>query len=1026
LRSHLPPSGTIWRSLDALDEDAALRESLKDEFPPGACDWDDSVSRRGFLQLMGASLALAGLYGCSDRPAEAIVPYVNQPEALTPGEPLFFATAMPLSGYGRGVLVCSREGRPIKIEGNPDHPASLGATDALMQASILDLYDPNRSKVVTRGGEASSWGVFQQAFKTHIGAPRAAGEIRLLTGAISSPTHLDLIRQFLEAFPNAHWHSYEPLGRYQTRAAFGQRLEPVYRLQDAAVILAVDSDFLWDEPGSVAYARQFSDARRARTARTEMNRLYVMESSFSITGAKADHRLPAAPEMMLGMLRYIAGRVGGAASTEEVATAYRPWLDALASDLRAAAGRSLVIVGESQPPAVHALGYAINQQLGNIGKTIDFIDSPVGAPPEGDGSASLRSLVDALNGQCDTLLIFADDPADTAPADIPLAAALARFSTARRADGTLANFSAHLGRYVNHTSYLCQWHLPESHYLESWGDIRSFDGSAALIQPLIAPLYQTHTAIELLRNLFKAGMGSGHEIVRGFWQEQLGLSGDAFEQWWQQALRAGVIASSAAAPVAAAPAPPTQAAPTTAAAPQGLSVVFRPDYAVWDGSFAMNPWLQELPRPLTKIVWSNAALMSPALAARNNLVNGDMVRLTHEQRAIDVAVMLVPGLPDNVITLHLGYGRLPGIPVVPGDRGRGANPSSRVGFDVYPLRSAEGSGFLGGVTMQRLEQNELLVATRNHHVMSPPSDTPQRKLIRAATLEQFRVEPEFARTEEKKPLLSLYPGWDYSKGLQWGMVIDMTACIGCNTCVVACQAENNIPVVGPQLVSQQREMHWIRIDDYFGGDTDNPTIYHQPVPCMHCENAPCEYVCPVGATTHSSEGLNQMTYNRCVGTRYCSNNCPYKVRRFNFLEYSRPQPESMQLRNNPDVTVRSRGVMEKCTYCVQRINYARRKAEIAVQEILNDAANDPQAQQKAAAIQRDIIQRLQTACQQACPTQAIIFGDINDKQSAVANAKAEPTNYGLLEDLTTRPRTTYLAHLSNPNPALMPPKAGEA
>ncbi len=1054
----------FWRGLEELAQTDAFLDAVAREFPRAASEWSDPIGRRRFLKLMAASLALAGIGtspGCYEHPQGKLVPYPQAPEEIIPGRPLYFATAMPArGGYGVGVLALSREGRPIKVEGNPDHPASLGATDVFTQASVLDLYDPDRSRNVTFAGEISSWGAFDARLQAVLTSRQQDGRgLRLLTGPITSPTAAGQLADLRKRFPNMVWHQHDPMEPVNTRGAarlaFGAPLRPIYDFGPARVILSLGSDFLFEEPLSVRYAREFVNGRRVRAGRAAMNRLYVVEPTMTLTGSMADHRLPLGSRDLHALAAAVARGVGVAvpdASAPPLPPRYRPWIDAFVADLRQPSdgGPTLVVAGESQPPAVHLLAHAINDALGNIGKTVRFLD-----PVAMEGAESLEPLVADMNaGQVDALLILGVNPAYSAPADVSFADALARLSNARR-EGELANFTARLGSHDDETSFRCQWHLPEAHYLEAWSDVRAYDGTISLIQPLIAPLYGGRTQIELLQSLLGRGQRTGMEVLQAHWRSLTGEA--AFQAWWIATLQKGIVAGSTLEPRtppavrrdALANPPPTSAG--------GVEVLFRPDPTVWTGEYANNPWLQETPKPFTKLTWDNAVLinvrMAQSLGADGTpLKDGDVVRVTYRGRAIEAPVLVLPGQADNVATLHLGYGR---------ERmGRVAMDDTVVrGFNAYLLRAADRPWGDAGATLERTGGWRQIVVTRNHHAMDElaglPGEKPSlkphsilaprmsddevelhnRKIVRVATLAEFRDDPEVihkaARENEKKPLLSLYPGWDYEHGFQWGMSIDQTACIGCNACMVACQAENNIPVVGKAEVARQREMHWIRIDSYFGGAVENPLVVHQPVPCMHCENAPCEVVCPVGATTHSDEGLNEMTYNRCIGTRYCSNNCPYKVRRFNFLLYSNYDDPSVRLRYNPDVTVRSRGVMEKCTYCVQRIDQTRIHAEkevLDLEELARHAADPDERDRllhRAREREQEIVNTLQTACQQACPTNAIIFGNIRDPQAGVTRLKAQPHDYSLLAELTTKPRTTYLGRITNPNPALASFAAGE-
>ena len=991
-----------WRSLEELAATQEFQELLHREFPQSASDWMDPVSRRGFLKFMGASLALAGLGGCVSPPEETIVPYVRPPEEIVPGKPLFFATAMTLGGFARGLLAESHMGRPTKVEGNPKHPASLGATDVFAQASILSLYDPDRSHTITVGGKITTWEAFAAAVGSELEKqrPGTGAGLRLLTETVTSPTLASQLRSLLAAFPAAKWHQYEPAGRDAVRAgarlAFDEAVETHYQLDKAEVVLALDADFLCTGPGCVRYARDFADRRKAWGRDVRMNRLYVVESCPTSTGTMADHRLAMRAGEVEAFARAVAQGVGilQGASEATAPAAYAKWIAALVKDLRAHRGSSLVIAGERQPPAVHALVHAMNHALGNVGSTVIHTD-PVEANPV-DQADSLRSLVEDMDaGKVELLVILGGNPAFAAPADLRFAERLAR-----------VKHSIHLSPYDDETSRLCQWHIPETHSLEAWGDARAFDGTATIIQPLIAPLYGGKSAHDVLAVLQGQPNRSGYEIVRDHWKSR--YRGADFESFWRTALQEGTVAGTAMRPKtvslrkgiggpttgdggpglpALSAVPGTAQAGATAAAQAGtgdggLELVFRPDPTIWDGRFANNGWLQELPKPLTKLTWDNAALMSPATAKRLHLSTGDVVELRHGGRTVRAPVWITPGHAVDTVTVHLGYGRT-----------RAGRLGTGVGFNAYAIRTAAAPWFASGLTIRKTGERYPLATTQEHHSMEG------RHLVRAGTLAQYQTHPAFAREmgEEPTPEDSLYPRIAY-EGYAWGMAIDLSACTGCNACVVACQAENNSPIVGKDQVARGREMQWIRIDRYYQGGPDNPKMYHQPVMCQQCENAPCEPVCPVGATVHSSEGLNDMVYNRCVGTRYCSNNCPYKVRRFNFLRFQDFETPSLKLMRNPNVTVRSRGVMEKCTYCVQRINAARIEAEKENRSIRDG--------------------EIQTACQQACPAQAIVFGNINDASSRVAKLKAERLSYGLLAGLNTHPRTSYLAKLTNPNPEI--------
>ncbi|HXW93146.1 MAG TPA: TAT-variant-translocated molybdopterin oxidoreductase [Terriglobales bacterium] len=970
-----------WRSLEELAGSAQFREMIRGEFPQGASEWLDSVSRRGFLRLMGASLAMAGMTACTKQPLEPIVPYVRQPEDVVPGRPLFYATAFSLGGYASPVLVESHLYRPTKIEGNDKHPASLGGTDVFAQASILGLYDPDRSQTHLYLNQVRTWGNFVEAIRGPLHSQKAVegSGIRILTRTVSSPSLADQLARMLELYPQAKWHVYEPINRDNVYAgaqlAFGQPVDTQYRLENADVIVSLDADFLYGGfPGITRYARDF--AKRRDPDGGEMSRLYALESTPSSTGAKADHRVPMRASEIEGFARALAAALGfnpGAGTLPHEPEVRL--VGAIARDLEAHRSRTVVIPGDHQSPVVHALAHAINQALGNVGNTVIYTD-PVNARPVNQ-TASLRELVaDMRAGKVDMLLILGGNPAYDAPADLGFADAL---------KNTSVPFRLHLGLYQDETAELCQWHVSETHFLEAWGDARAYDGTVTIQQPLIAPLYDSKSAYELMALLAGQSEASGYEIVRGYWQKQ--HSGADFDQFWAKALHDGWVEGTTfpARQVAARPA----GLPAPEDSGQGIEINFRRDPSVYDGCFANNGWLQELPRPLTKMTWDNPVLIAPKMAERLGLASEDMIALELNGNTRVAPVWIQAGHPDNAVTVFLGYGRR-----------RAGRVGTASGFDFYPLRASGSPWFSTGLKIQKTGERYLLATTQGYQTMETPNgDT--RPLVRSRSLEEYHKEPDFAQEGKPPASLTLYPGYQaqYEKEpYEWGMAIDLNACVGCNNCILACQSENNIPVVGKEQCNKGRHMHWLRVDVYYQGDRDHPQAYFQPVPCMQCENAPCELVCPVGATVHSTEGLNDMVYNRCVGTRYCSNNCPYKVRRFNFLLFQDWETPQYKMMRNPDVTVRSRGVMEKCTYCVQRISHHRIDAEREKRRI------------------GDL--ELQTACQQSCPAGAITFGNINDPNSQVSRLKAKSRNYGLLEDLNTRPRTTYLAEIRNPNSEL--------
>jgi len=990
-----------WRSLEQLADTPDFREYVHREFPSQASEFTDPAGRRQFLKLMGASLALAGVSACTRQPTEKIVPYVRQPEEIVPGRPLFYATAMPQGGVAMPLLAENHMGRPTKLEGNPEHPASLGATDVLAQASVLTLYDPDRSHNVQNRGEVKTWGAAVAAVQAAVNAARGAegAGLRLLTTPLTSPTLLDQIDTLLTNLPQAKWHQWDAV--YGTVQGGAPAAAALYHFDKAEVVVSLDADFLGCGPAAVRYAKDFSSRRRINTPSDELNRLYVVEPALSVTGASADHHLAlkardvhafsAALAAALGVSGVSAGTLPDDVTTK--------WVPASANDLRGRRGRSVVVAGDYQPAAVHVLARAINDALGNTGSTVVYT-APLAAGPR-DGAASIAELVNDMNaGSVSTLVIFDGNPAFTAPADVDFRAALDKVA-----------LRVHMGIYHDETAELCHWHIPEAHYLESWGDLRAFDGTVSLIQPLIAPLYSGHTAIELVAAM-NGVSGSAMDLVKAYWtrafssqtktswtlRDRDGRPFAGVDGFWRHALHDGFVASTSmlggAAPIAPAPAAaPAPAVPGTAS---GLEIVFRPDPYILDGRNANNGWLQELPRPLSKVTWDNVAYISPRTAdrlgipiARPGNEDNDVIEIKYQGQSARLPVWVLPGTADDVVVVPFGYGSE-----------RAGRVGSKLGHNVFGLRRSQTPWFDGGAEISKTGDKYLVVSTQNHFAMEG------RHPVRAVDAEEFKTNHKAVEELGEAPAktLTLYPVTDehpHNKGAQhrWGMAIDLNACTGCSACIIACVAENNIPVVGKAQVYRNREMHWLRVDTYFDGDPANPTAtYHQPVPCMQCENAPCEVVCPVAATVHSDEGLNDMVYNRCVGTRYCSNNCPYKVRRFNFMLYSDFTTPELMAQRNPDVTIRSRGVMEKCNYCVQRINHARVDAKVQGREIEDGD--------------------IKTACQQVCPADAIVFGDLNDANSQVVKMKQQERNYGLLEDLGTRPRTTYLAKVRNPNPAL--------
>ena len=919
-------------------------------------------------------MALAGLAGCGPEVDPRYrQSYVDQPPGIVPGRARFYATAISQQGYGSGVLIAHRMGRPIKVEGNPDHPASLGATSAIGQASILSLYDPYRAQALSRRGSIATW----EGLATELLQRRAqlvgnkGASLALLTGAVTSPTLAGQIADLQASLPELRWFQWEAVDRDAVRAgaemAFGRPVEAVPAFAAADVVVAVGSDFLDSAPGHLRFAREFASRRLAAERRERMSRLYALESTPTLAGAKADHRLILSPAEIAGALRHLAGALGVAPG--EWANLDHPQsqaLDAIAADLRRARGHALVHVGSAEAAEVHALAHSVNQAIGAHGQTVRFID-PVAVTPAG-GQSSIADLAAAMSrGDIDTLVVIgAANPAFSAPADLDFAGALTRVP-----------LSIYLGQYADETAAAATWHVPEAHEYEAWSDVRAFDGTATILQPQIRTQADRRSAHELLALLQGADRPDGQEIVRSRWQ-QIGKRAAVrdFDPFWTEALRVGAVPGTAAPTVRVslrddfARSPPP--AIDTAA---GITVLFRPDPFVWDGRFADNGWLQEMGRPFTRLTWDNAALVSPRTAAQFRLDSGDIIEVGQGGRRVRAPVWVLPGQADDCVTLPLGFGRR-----VCGPVGQG------VGFDAYVLRTQASRWEAKSVSIR---------ATGQRHAFAPvQSEAPAdgRDLIHEGTLEQFLQKADFLRGEA--PDQSLYPAVR-DDGIAWAMSINLNACIGCQACVAACQAENNSPVVGKAEVLRGREMHWLRIDRYYSGSAEDPKTVFQPVPCMQCEDAPCEVVCPVHATVHDSEGVNLMVYNRCVGTRFCSNNCPYKVRRFNFYDYTAADARPRESWN-PEVTVRARGVMEKCTYCVQRTRMAMIDADRENRKIGDG--------------------EVVTACQQACPTQAITFGDRNDPASAVANRKASPLDYVMLASLNTRPRTSYEALIRNPNP----------
>lgn len=1044
-----------WRSVEEFVDAPEFEEFVRREYPTQAEEWDNGLSRRNFIKVMGASLALAGLSGCVIQPAEKIVPYVRQPEDIIPGKPLFFATAMTLGGVGVGLLAKSNEGRPTKLEGNPEHPGSLGATDVLTQASILNMYDPDRSQEITYRGTPKNWQSFMEGIRAAAEENRADGGagIRFLTETVTSPTLIAQFKQIQTEFPKAKWIQYEPINQDNAMAgaklAFGSPAQTIYKFDQADRVLSLDKDIFSDF--NVRYTKDYIKKRNYSEEQKQISRLYTIETTISITGAKSDHRLAVKPSQMTEIAKAIAGALGvagasGAALPENIAK----WITPVAKDLLENRGKSVVVVGENQPPIVHALGHAMNQALGNVGATVVYTE-PFAPFSETAQAEQLRGLIQEIDGGAvKMLVILGGNPVYNTPADLKLNADRMNKIPLR----------VHLGLYVDETAELCHWHVSEKHFLEMWGDTRAYDGTVSIVQPLINPLYEGKSGYEVAQLFFKENYDKkDYDIVKEFWQKQgfasaskttaaattaataatntntanvstpktnavsaqtapnvsttqgATTSGAAknFEDNWRKVVHDGFVPNSAAAAKAVSVNPAFLSQPQTPAASGGsLEISILRDPCVYDGRFANNGWLQELPNPLNKITWENVALVSPATAKRLGLnesvkeeeyvggVQGtpfintkggnlfsDLVTLKYQGADISkpVPMWIQPGQPDDVITLYMGYGRA-----------KAGRVGTGLGYNAFDVRRSDAMYFGTGDLIKTGGQTSI-ASTQIHFNMQG------RDLLRVWDLEAFEKNPKMGEQENEYPTTMYDPDLyqpQYEQNHRWGMTIDLNNCVGCNACVIACQSENNIPVVGKEQVERSREMHWLRVDAYYSGDINDPEgPSFQPILCQQCEQAPCEPVCPVAATVHSAEGLNDMVYNRCIGTRYCSNNCPYKVRRFNFLLFQDWDTPQYKLMRNPEVTIRSRGVMEKCTYCTQRIASAR-----------IEAAKDSRKVRDG---------EILTACQAVCPADAIVFGDLNDKESKVSKHKQDERNYNLLNELNTQPRTTYLAGLKNQN-----------
>lgn len=988
-----------WLSLRDKADTEEYRSMTAREFPEGALEPPTGMNRRTFLTLMGASMALAGLTSCR-RPEEDIVPYVSKPEEITPGNILRYASSMPQGTDNASILVDTREGRPVKIAGNERNPVTGSASGVWTNASVLGLYDPDRSQQTMLGDEAATvesltefWG---GKYKTY--AESGGKGLALLCRPFASPTLHRQLNAFRAAFPQAVVAIWDPVGDEAilegSTIAFGRPLRPRYDFTQADVVLTLDADLFGSEYDAIANARGFAARRRVQSATDQMNRLYVVEPTLTQTAALADHRLrlsagmvPAFAAALVKSLqsRGLALPAGMAAALPEPEGIDPKWVDAVAADLLAHRGRAIIAAGRSQAAPVHALVAVLNEALGNTGRTVRYAAQPYA---EESDPKSLAALAEAMRaGSVETLVILDGNPAFTAPADMD-------FRTLMENVGT----TIHAGLYRDETARSCKWHVPLRHYLEDWGDVSSLHGHLGVIQPMIAPLYPDGLSdVELLTLLLTGKSAKGHEVVKSVWSE---LVPDLDERSWRGILHDGLYPHDIAMET-----PTANAASVTGAldrklfspavpSRKNMELVFRLSPAIHDGRYANNAWLQEFPDPVTKLTWDNAALISAATAKELGVKDGDLVRLSTDEHETPMPIWILPGQADYTVTVTLGYGRR-----VTGRVGTG------VGFNAYRLRRAAAPYADRGLRIGPAFATHKMACVQDHHGLDTErmarEGVRERLPIvyREATIAEYTEHPDFVN--ERVEMLPLKNPWDdheYNSGHQWGMSIDLNACIGCGACTIACQSENNIPIVGKEQVLNGREMHWIRIDRYYKGNEDNPDMRVMPVACHHCEMAPCEQVCPVAATSHDEEGLNVMAYNRCIGTRYCSNNCPYKVRRFNFFNYTKDLPEVMHMAQNPDVTVRFRGVMEKCTYCTQRITRGKIDAK-REGRVLADG---------------DIA----TACEEACPTQAIVFGDIRDPKSRVSKEKDNERTYGLLAEFNMRPRTTFQARLTNPNDAL--------
>lgn len=988
-----------WKSLKDISSEEDYNRFLKQSDH----NEDNGLSRRNFLSLIAASVALAGLEGCK-KPVQKIIPYVEAEIGTIPGIPKYYASTIPWKNNALGVVIENHDERPVKVEGNEKHPSTLGKSNAFSQASTIEMYDPDRARGVKYNGKKVDWSEYLK-FAKDINKGDGKG-LAVLMQESSSPTIKSIQNDFKTKFPSASWVSYESVNNENLykgiEKAFSKKLQPIYRLENAQIIVSLGSDFLGVDDNNIYNTRKFAQNRDIVDENSTMNRLYVAESSITSTGSSADHRLNIPQhemESILAELSYELKKLGLSVDASKVKSSNNLWIKAVAEDLMSNRGDSIILGGSQLSPEFHQLIALLNNQLN---APVDYYPLSLS---QVSSLADFKSLCDDIkNNKIKNLIILGANPVYDSPADFNFGDLLKNVPN-----------SVHLTNILDETSKLCSWNIAMTHYFECWGDAMSYDGFVSIVQPQIMPLFDSKSAIQVLTPLVYSKELSSYDTVKNVWKSDIVKSGN-FEREWEKVLHDGLYKNTIIKKEQVRPSSKTSTAQLNnfiKLDDNKFEIVFNASSSVYDGRFANNGWLQEIPKPVTSLTWDNAALISIKVAKKLNIKNGQMIEIKIDNKSIKLPAWITPGQNQKSISLELGYGR-----EFEGRLGNG------VGFNVYPLRMSSNPSYSLNASISVLDETYPLASTQDHHGLeedqyaAPGFDKLSNnevqsripELVKQSTLDYYKDNPDWVqkKVEEHKPdkkrswadhsMYNPEPEYDYSKGPQWGMSIDLTSCTSCNACSIACQSENNIPVVGKQQVMNGREMHWIRIDNYFAGDPDNPEMSTQSVACVHCELAPCETVCPVAATTHSSDGVNQMTYNRCLGTRYCANNCPYKVRKFNFYNYTRDLPEVVQMAMNPDVSIRFRGVMEKCTYCYQRVSAARISAENENREIQDGD--------------------FQVACQQSCPADAIKFGDINDPNSAVSKAKRRNRDYALLAHLGTAPRTTYLAKIRNQNPKL--------